>query len=1733
MSLVLSQQTPKHFVSSNYTNKKITLLGTTLTITTGAVYFDEPLYLLESKACFDYSCKPYNFSCPPCDFRFGNPLGCGKSDSACTQAKCDSERYYSIMGATRVLDICNPNTLPNSQDIGLNQKTRGYIEGVASQNLHANYRFYAPPGECQGYKISLKNIEGKGTLFVSYKPYHPLFSAPARMVGSKEVDMTISMCPGTPIREDLSMDGSGIEGDPFGMIFVTVVNEDIQQVIFDIMIEPISVTAPAVPSSPASPKCTIETPGIDCIDDGEFKYIQQAQKIAYLSFTIDQCKNVTIQSITVGEDVDIYVNEDDPNVSKENFRWSSSYSFDDQIVIQVCPDPGKSKKVLYIGVDPFHPPTDMFIFVTTKASYTLRDITDNPVQAGSWALSGTTYLSNSDKIIRCENYDLGCKDFFPTYPRLLANPLYPVPGLYFEQGHNILKFYNIAMNETNNEPLKNVYQFGLVQSLVFDGMTFIYHKPEDVSSLKVTFLNRIVTRDGQVVTGTVPIGNRYTPDCDYDRLLGVDQLQNEQLNRIDNASLAEVNGIRYYFDVLTFEDNYYGCNVMAENFLTFNSTTSVEESTQCGVSSNVTLYQTDPCCSSFGSFSKCCRKRPVEVTRIGFEGLKESDIKDQCSFPDCANSVLRNYANQIVSSQSDYCSIQSEEEAYLDKLYTVFRSCHNVLKSFDCTEDSHCSKYGADIKCGILTSKCQFPYQQLEKLYLKCIVEESPLPLLTEVLVLNDITPSIGKSQLIDRLYDIFSIDDCVTEYNVYDTYRRILSFSTDYDRQAYCFPYLEGLDRSLALKQFDICYQGSFIFKWITKLYDRDQCLTFAKCDWLGSEGTQDSKDIEQLKIACADNTPTHYCGDCSDSIKNCYSRPAANESECVKNYVCYNPKTPLGQLTSYETDVTDPADCGGDCSVSCGFQCSGSACLFGKSKPDCEAEGGYPVEINGVSLCLSAYSYVTNKDTCLSNAANRYQDCGQFTADTCTYCNDTESLCGNFGTTCFLQETPCETKAECEAAGVCSDRFYFKTPLGNYPTWQPKCVFPRDKIPIYASSQPTCTITKEQDSPMGCYSFELEFFNNKSHCEIAGGKWWTPAKSEQECTEFKSCYGFDTSQGYIPRLTHRFNPKTKDDCDCADQIWKNGFEWEKGVWIPKVAKRLQWIPVNMTQPLNYYTSFTKALHYERLFASFNSASIRRSMLLYKSEMLCRMSNSKSSIKALSCSCRSGNGSSCFDDLEAPKLSIIKPCSSPPTVSRVNSANINFYDHFIDENHCISISMGELSTDTFLAKQIQALSTTFVSVDPPGDYSLYNKDKAVIGKILANAITFEFFDIGVKQMELCLNPYISPDFKKFPHYDVALLVNDIDGIVEPLQCNIQQNFNGQRCCNITRDLTGTKTFLLMSRIDDWDTLTYQPFSHSNKSLIYVLAVFFLVLSIFGVFHLFYFLYTKFFYNDPFKLVHLLFLFLTCFSLIRSIYFFILPAGVFSQGANVADYVLVVLPTFLYFTSFTVVVVIWYVLSNAETTFGQNLFKRINMTILGINLVLYILFIVIVLVFNFTTEKPPPTCGGRIVGKYSNTSPQKVVSILYAVLQAVLSLLIGLAFIYYGRKVYLKLASLKGQSSENSRRQKKKTLAMAIICSSGFVLHCIFIIILASAAPSNIIFSFIGLLVTEIIPVLTLFITYNQIPIMKRSKQSIKKLVNLSKGGGSGSGGSGDKNNSSTTSLHAATSSQSQSVSSK
>jgi len=96
-------------------------------------------------------------------------------------------------------------------------------------------------------------------------------------------------------------------------------------------------------------------------------------------------------------------------------------------------------------------------------------------------------------------------------------------------------------------------------------------------------------------------------------------------------------------------------------------------------------------------------------------------------------------------------------------------------------------------------------------------------------------------------------------------------------------------------------------------------------------------------------------------------------------------------------------------------------------------------------------------------------------------------------------------------------------------------------------------------------------------------------------------------------------------------------------------------------------------------------------------------------------------------------------------------------------------------------------------------------------------------------------------------------------------------------------------------------------------------------------------------------------------------------------------------------------------------------------------------------------------------------------------------------FIYFGSKLYLETK----KTSTNNTNTHKKLFWVTTVCSCSFILHCIFILVLAGLSEPNIWFSFFGLIITEIVPSVFVIVTFWR---LKRETKS-SRTANLSSSG--------------------------------
>lgn len=305
-------------------------------------------------------------------------------------------------------------------------------------------------------------------------------------------------------------------------------------------------------------------------------------------------------------------------------------------------------------------------------------------------------------------------------------------------------------------------------------------------------------------------------------------------------------------------------------------------------------------------------------------------------------------------------------------------------------------------------------------------------------------------------------------------------------------------------------------------------------------------------------------------------------------------------------------------------------------------------------------------------------------------------------------------------------------------------------------------------------------------------------------------------------------------------------------------------------------------------------------------------------------------------------------------------------------------------------------------------------------------------------------------------------------------------------CAQVVNPKQNT-TYFPIYRMDRWESQPYKYMDDKTTSLIYFIGALHLIVAVAALSTTIVFGYLA----TIMQLRSILLGFIFLFNLVRSIYFFILPSGAFNEHPSV-DYALVEVPTFLYFTAFTVLLMLWatFFMQKMVRSFGKNFM----MAFLGINLLIYSIFLTIMLVYTYLPSQPIEFCAGRLGVVHSDTT-RRVLSGIYHAFMAMLSLLLGAGLLLYGTKLYSALRSSKAHIKQD---RDTLLLQMALVGSLAFILHSAFFLILNFASFSNVIFSVIGLILTEIIPCLyiTLLVLF-KVKQMGTSKSKTVSSTNI------------------------------------
>ncbi|KAN0029069.1 hypothetical protein ACTFIV_010939 [Dictyostelium citrinum] len=1657
-----------NIISSTVSKKEVNLFGNQLNYAAIEIELDSDIFKYDSLGCPNFNCSSIvgqgEIDCS-CDYTDVND--CPKQ----IDSSCPSCPLYDQFDSD--IHLCKNNIDPTVNWTTI-IKDKDYI---FTSDKPIQLRYKADSSICEQIMIQNHQIKGFYKLSMGYSPTY--FSQRDMILSNPLVYGVMNMCPSDniPYLQGKSYN-QGWTQDTFYFTLQPFTSGKQFSMSFRLTSKPV----PPILTTTNQLKCQNITSTHQCLNDGEMivRDEEQPQTYHYYSFKAPKSSIYTIRCPTLYETVGIFaddVNQFPVYSSIAPAKWGSVDSFENSIVVYLEKD-----TVIYIGAYVSWP-TFYELSITSQAYYSPVNISSLPSMAAMFALTKSSRIKNAITQIPCQSWSQ-CFLYTIGAPYLNNDPISPLPPpylTYFIQD-SLPSFYDLDYDDTLLNPIKSkTFQAAFLLSYKIGSATTSTLIDFNLAlNSQIEFLSTFFDRNGIAISNIVSYKEKEL-ECNYKDF---NEILN-QVNRIENllynvTDLKEMNNLRYQLDTLTMRNSYVGCSNQAIKFLEKKTVLKNVTGTYCNHQTTDPEFETDPCCSVVMRYKQCCNPITMQVQTVEYVGVQSSEVKDQCSNPLCTESVIDQFYNTLDSIQ-DECAIENQA---LDKIkiniISTLRQCQsdlNILSSsnVDCTSDQDCKSFsGPTSTCDLYSRKCVPDFNYLDNLYLNCIFSQLDQSIIFKLLQ----RPFSLNQTMIQEIYNYYQKEDCIN-YGPFEQDRQRFKYYS-YQQEDHYYESPLCLDDSCPLVH-DLNYDDIYGDFGRFNTWNED---TIGYCDLLGFCNS-DSSCLgiygDPTLSTCIGDCNVDFCGFCSNNTDSlCHNFNVNDQTTCESTGYCMYPNGDYEQILESECQQS------GVCSVPCGYSCQGFiGCAITNviNETQCLAITSTTWD-NSFSLCYD--NTILSPEQCIvdpTSTSNNYQwvNCSSNANDQCIGPVTASPLLYGI---CYLTPIKCKSKQECEEAGQCSDMYYFSPEnTKGYPLGLGKCVrshnLYRSMVSCYYSSNPLET---EQDSPMGCFSYIPNVFT-KSDCEAMDGyEWWSPAQSESQCLSSYGCSIIpDDNSKMLPynRLFNEMDYETCVGCYESTNEWTNKFTYKHGEWKSGVFSNGVWMQSKWISTGNKTTS----LDYQRIYNDLMMSANSQMSDLLRSEYFCRMFRTKNNLNSISCSCSGDGDSSCFKETSLI-LGETQPCHSKSTSFSFAYGEVIFSNDSVPQG-CGNCLVSQYSRQLFTSVEKQLFPSNFVSYPKPEDFSIINSKDAIIGAILGDGVLIE--SQGVNKYNVCLAFTLNKDSEKYPIFDFASLDEQTEKLY-PKGLNqgyILENVEGEDL--LCFEIVGVKqkeTLFPINHIDNWAEENKSYFDKPTQGLLYTLAVLFLLVSIYGFCQLIIIAIIRFKgIITRFELVHLLLLMIFIFVSVRMVYFFLLPKG-YLADSSIADYVLVVLPTFFFFSCFTIIIVLWYaivflVLKNNSR--ASDLTKRVNYILIMVNVIIYLLLISIVIVFQYTKDRYNNNCGNRIIIDVKTSTSQKAVSIVYAVVQATISLVIGSAFIYLGSSLYSSMSrAISNSTNARAVKKAKKIFLLTTISGTGFILHCIFIIILVSIKNPSVVFSFIGLIITEIIPSVTILYCYDQ-----------------------------------------------------
>jgi len=211
-------------------------------------------------------------------------------------------------------------------------------------------------------------------------------------------------------------------------------------------------------------------------------------------------------------------------------------------------------------------------------------------------------------------------------------------------------------------------------------------------------------------------------------------------------------------------------------------------------------------------------------------------------------------------------------------------------------------------------------------------------------------------------------------------------------------------------------------------------------------------------------------------------------------------------------------------------------------------------------------------------------------------------------------------------------------------------------------------------------------------------------------------------------------------------------------------------------------------------------------------------------------------------------------------------------------------------------------------------------------------------------------------------------------------------------------------------------------------------------------------------------------------NLARALYFYLLANHVMEHSPSGVEIILVELPSFLYLTSFTVIIVLWIGIAHSVRSMRAIPVSIAIAAFVVLNILLYAAFITLVILFEELPDDNSTYCGNR----FDNSPawpPKRIVNLIFRSFIAFVSFSLAISFQVNGFIIYRALERSEPVALMNTKSEKKvvrntrlKFFWMALVASIGLLLQSLFLVIIIAIQNSDNIATIIILIFVEAVP---------------------------------------------------------------